>query len=90
MNLDMTTFGLLATIVGAAIAWGTERQARRDLGVRHAELAAELRPRLNLVEAELSTRKADHRQLEEHVRGLKEQLDRIEGIVSTAAKRKRT
>ncbi len=90
MTLDATTIGLLITIVGAAVAWGAERQARRELAQRHSELAADLRPRITHVEAEVSTRKADHRQLEEHVRGLKEQLDRIEGIVSTAAKRRRT
>ena len=90
MNLDGDTIALLGAIIAGAIAWGSERQARRDLGQRHAELAAELRPRITLCEAAQAVSTTDHGTLEERMRGLKEQLDRIEGMLMAPPTRKRT
>jgi chromosome segregation ATPase len=83
MSIDPEVIGLLCAIIGGAIAWGAERQARKDLERRHAEAMADVRPRITRAEEQIATWRASHDTLEERMRGLKEQLDRIEGMLSS-------
>lgn len=87
--------GLVATAGGGLFAmarlftsFGSLVQKHVDLDRRHAELAADLRPRLVKAEENVAVRKEEHNVLVAKVDGLKEQLDRIEGAVISKPRRK--
>jgi chromosome segregation ATPase len=99
MILDPEVLGLILAIVGGAIAWGAERQARKDLerrvsdlggevNRRHAEAMADLRPRITRAEEQLAARHARQDMLEERMHALKEQLDRIEGLLASVTRQR--
>ncbi len=85
MTIDAVMVTIVLAMIAGAIAWGTLRETVRVNHISHCELAADLRPRLSRMEEAVSTRKAEHDTLEERLRGFKEQLDRIEGVLSSSA-----
>lgn len=91
-----TNFGILVTLITAAIAWGSERRAREDLDKRHSTLANETRDHLgklsdraaradekvNALEKEDARTQAQLQFMQQHVNDLRATKASVESVES--------